>query len=147
MQDFNEKQQRSLVTKKEYTHFREHSGISFKDRIRGRDRYNRFVLDFYKEIADRAIENEAGILVPRLGYFYIWKTPISPGYNYFGKQKFNFGVNKNLHIPVFYPVRSLYYYSMDKSFSEPFKNRLRDKLKEGKKYKHYAYTLKRLGKI
>ena len=147
MKDFNENQQRSLVTKKEYTHFREHSGIEFRDRIRGRDKYNRFVLDFYKEVADRALEEEAGILVPRLGYFYIWRTHLTTGFNYFGKQRHNFGINKNLHIPVFYPVRGLYYYSMDKSFSDPFKNRLRDNLKKGKKYKQYAYTLKRLGKI
>lgn len=145
--DFNEKQHRSLVTKKEFTHFREHSKIPYRDRIKGRDRYFRFVLDFFEEIADRILEEEGGVFIPKMGYFFIWKTSIAPGFNYFGKQRYNFGVNKNLHIPVWIPVRDIFCYTMDKTFYEPFRKKLTKNLKAGKKYKQYAYTLKRLGKI
>jgi hypothetical protein len=153
MRGLDEKQYKKLPTKKEFTHYRKHSGLSNNDIIVGRDNWMRFIKDFYEEIFKYATETESGIYVPKLGYFFNWLCPkrmvprISRHSDIGDMHMYNFHTKNRMYIPTFLPVTTISYYGMDKTFSGAYKQAIFKKIKKGFKYKTYFHTLKKAKKI
>lgn len=153
MQGLNEKQYRQLSTKKEFSRYVKQSGIKDNQRIIGREKWIRFIVDFYEEVLKYATETESGIYVPKLGYFFNWFCPVKMvpkmkrRHEIGDKHMYNFHSQNRMYIPTFMPVTNLSYYSMDKTFSKPYKQAIAKKIKEGFKYKTYFHTLKKAKKI
>lgn len=148
------KYSRALTEKKEFTHYRKNINLKKgEERIVGRDNWNNFVNDYFAEISRLMNENEAGVLIPRLGYFFNWRLPYKTAYftGEVGKNRkkeyFNFETNHDMYLPTFFPIGKVFYYCMDKNFSEPHKEELCKKLRGGKRYKMYISTLKRAKKL
>lgn len=132
---------RRLTEKKEYTEYR----LKMKDsehRIVGRDKYNKFVLDYFKILSEQLYENEDGIHLKGFCYIFNMLCPKKVIWNFQDKIDFNNHTGQRMYIPVFYPTGKISDWTMDKKFSAPYKKGLSKKLREGMRYRMHLYYLK-----
>lgn len=105
---------------------------------------------FYKIIGEQLVEREGGVCIKELGYFFIWEIPRKMHYDLLGKEgyttKFNYASSHKMYSPILIPAKRIKYWYLDKAFSYSIKQDLKERLREGKKYKMYAHTLKQLKK-
>lgn len=109
------------------------------------------VEEFYKVIGEQLVEREGGVCIKELGYFFIWKIPKKLQYDRLEKgigytTKFNYATNHVMYSPILIPAKRIKYWYLDKTFNNAIKQKLKQKILSGKKYKMYAHTLKQLKK-
>lgn len=133
-------------SKKEYTHYRLNFKGGKQNRIVRRDTYKSFVATFFDAIADEMLENENGVFIEDLGYFYIWMCPRKMVYNVANIFISNAHTDRRIFMPTFIPVRQHSEWRMDKTFSHTIKKKLARKIiDENKRYKmHVVYLNKKL---
>lgn len=121
-----------------------------QDKIKGREEWIKFCKTFFGVIAEDLVNNEAGVLLRKLGYFYMHMIPRKGTfYDYKAKgDGYNLHTDNYMYAPVFVPSRRgrrhLFLLSMDSSFNFNIKEALRDNIRAGRRYKSYVYSLKKL---
>lgn len=135
----------TLRDKPEYTNYRK----NFKHKqhkIKGRDNYFKFLGQFFDIIGEQLIENENGVFIEDLGYFFNWLCPKRMVRGVNGHEFYNFETDMRIYIPVFYPMNRNSEWTMDKSFSASVKKSLHNAIvKRNKRYKmHLTYLRKKL---
>lgn len=121
-----------------------------KYQVENREELKAIVKTIFQVIAERLVENEAGVFIRNFGYFFIWKIPnrnlrysiTTKGEEV--KTRPNFYTDNYMYSPIFLPDTSIKSWSMDNTFNNSFKQELSKELNTGKRYKTYMYTFKNL---
>ena len=84
---------------------------------------------FLKKIGDKMIENRSGVLINRIGYFFVYKHP------FVFRTRIGMKHLKR-YIPTFIPIENsiFKYWSMDFKFSTKIVNGIDNKIKNGYRY-------------
>lgn len=135
---------RNLVEKKEYTEYRKR--VEKKYRIIGRDNYGKFVKTYYQTIAELATNYNGGALVRNTMYVFMFRIPKkrqfvqSKNRKFFSFHSDNYSYNISIQLP------SEFNHWVFKKRSFNFKQReiVVKNLKEGKKYKSYFKSVRKL---
>lgn len=119
-----------------------------KYKIKGREEWRHFCNTFFEVVAEEMIDKDAGVLLDGLGYFFVFMSPRKQTYNLTGEVKYNLHTDNYIFTPMYYPTRKkgsfLFLYSMDNAFNFRVKAAVRDKIRDGGRFKSYVYSLKRL---
>jgi len=134
---------RSLKEKPEYTLYRNTINKEFK--IQGRDKYFKVVKEFFDIIAEETLERKGGVYIKGLGYFFNWLCPRKMVWNPFGVSKdiYSTETDNRQYFPTYVPVRTRSEWTMDKTFSSAYKQKLKENIQAGKRYKSFHYSLKK----
>jgi len=121
-----------------------------KHKLESREELKMIVKTIFQVIAEKLVDNEAGVFIRKFGYFFIWKIP-NRGLRYSItkkgeelKTKPNFYTDNFMYSPIFLPDNSLQGWSMDNTFNNTLKQDLSKQLNAGKNYKTYMHTFKNL---
>ena len=84
---------------------------------------------FLKKIGDKMIENRSGVLINRIGYFFVYKHP------FIFRTRIGMKHLKR-YIPTFIPIENsiFKYWSMDFKFSTKIVNGIDNRIKNGYRY-------------
>jgi hypothetical protein len=109
-----------------------------------------------KKIGDDLIENEGGVMLRNLGYFFVYRSQRK---HVFQKEEEDGNTKISIYKKhggkkvqlIFYPCRKggrpLLGWTLDKNFTDVLKKRLEAKLDRGVTYKMYLYSFKKLNFI
>lgn len=144
----------NFITKERYTQYRNfRKGKSKNGTVKGRDNFNKMHRLFWEEVSNQMLNNEAGVLLDKIGYFYIMMVPkkmVSMSWK--GKERIqvlNLHSGSRLYLATFVPQRNTVFklWNMDTRFSKKITTDLSKKLKSGKVYKSLVYSLSSFLKI
>lgn len=131
-----------INTREAYAHFKENCTLPRGEKLKNHRMYTRYINAFYKVLADKIIEADAGVYVKNLGYFSIIMRQYKQctmNVRKGGKQKgYNFHTGGRIYHPTLFTDTSvkkdLYCWTMDRGFCKAFRYALHDKIMEGKRY-------------
>lgn len=132
-----------LIEKPEYTKYR--ASIKKEHKIQGRDKYFKVVKEFFDIIAEETLERKGGVYIKGLGYFFNWLCPRKFAWSPLGFEENTYSTETdNRHyFPTYLPVKTRSEWTMDKSFARPYKQKLKENIESGKRYKTFHYSLKK----
>ena len=117
------------VLDKDFRNFyRKKTKNNIKKRLHHYDN-DRIIRLFLKKIGDKMIENRSGVLINRIGYFFVYKHP------FVFRTRIGMKHLKR-YIPTFIPIENsiFKYWSMDFKFSTKIVNGIDNKIKNGYRY-------------
>lgn len=114
-----------------------------KNKLKHKDYYQAFVRRFFEKIADKVIQNPDGVFIEGIGYFFCYMYPERGIYNIRNTVSFNFNTDGYIYRITFAPTKDLAEWCMDRGYSKYVKDRVKDKLMKGERYKSHYYYLKR----
>lgn len=105
------------------------------------------VSEIFKHVADDLVNNKAGVVLRRIGYFGIWRVPeisiLPTSYRYIELNEHSEGYQ---YVIDFFPESTsnklMSIWRMDRMFNNSLKKRISKKLKSGFKYSNLYFTLK-----
>ena len=121
-----------------------------KYQLGNREELKTIVKIIFQVIAEKLVENEAGVFIRKFGYFFIWKIPNRDLRYSITKQgeelktKSNFYTDNFMYSPILLPDNTIQGWSMDNTFNNTLKQNLSKQFNAGKNYKTYMYTFKNL---
>ena len=117
------------VLDKDFRNFyRKKTKNNIKKRLHHYDN-DRIIRLFLKKIGDKMIENRSGVLINRIGYFFVYKHP------FVFRTRIGMKHLKR-YIPTFIPIENsiFKYWSMDFKFSTKIVNGIDNRIKNGYRY-------------
>lgn len=140
---------KELSTGKEsFKYYREKSKYRTVSNTPREVQHTRLINTFWRKVANRTIENKAGVYIEKFGYFCIgmsMERQLAPT-----PDKKDIYINPHTdnyrYYPLFIPDRntmSFKVFTMDRNFSRKLKKKLQLKLKAGFKYLNYYRTIHR----
>ena len=143
-----------LMTKQAYTAYRSFIKTKPKSlKVQGRDNLYSIHTAFWKVVQEMMLESTGGVLLDKMGYFFIMKTPKKIKSS---KKRFNVDFETyNLHtdgymfIPSFLPCKRspFIFWNIDGQFGKAVKRTLNQNLRAGYLYKMHANSLRIFLKI
>lgn len=133
------------------------SGLGKGKTLVNREELMKIVHAILKKTADKLVENEGGVLLDGIGYFFVWAIPKRQGEisrRFVNGNELRYLYNHQTQGYVYTPLlltnalkrnELLQPWSMDYTFSAVIKKKLAVNLKAGKKYKMYYSLIKALG--
>lgn len=129
--------------------YRKHARYK-KYQVENREELKNIVKCIFEVIAEKLIENSAGVFIRNFGYLFVWKIPnrnlrysITPK----GEQvieKVNYYTDNHMFSPIYVPDKTMKGWSMDNTFNNTLKKELSVQLNSGKEYKTYINTFKNI---
>ena len=117
------------VLDKDFRNFyRKKTKNNIKNRLHHYDN-DKIIRLFLKKIGDKMIENRSGVLINRIGYFFVYKHP------FVFRTRIGMKHLKR-YIPTFIPIENsiFKYWSMDFKFSTKIVNGIDNRIKNGYRY-------------
>ena len=117
------------VLDKDFRNFyRKKTKNNIKKRLHHYDN-DRIIRLFLKKVGDKMIENRSGVLINRIGYFFVYKHP------FIFRTRIGMKHLKR-YIPTFIPIENsiFKYWSMDFKFSTKIVNGIDNRIKNGYRY-------------
>ncbi len=117
------------VLDKDFRNFyRKKTKNNIKKRLHHYDN-DRIIRLFLKKVGDKMIENRSGVLINRIGYFFVYKHP------FVFRTRIGMKHLKR-YIPTFIPIENsiFKYWSMDFKFSTKIVNGIDNRIKNGYRY-------------
>lgn len=144
----------NILDKKNYSYYVHNfrKGINKKHWAKDRDELTKILRTICVVMGDFIVERQGGLLMKRLGYFCVWKIPRKLPYKFLVKgqpleERFNYHTNYHMYSPIFVPNRNknifIRYWSMDSTFDNSVRKRLKNKILAEFKYKNYLYSVHR----
>ncbi len=135
-------------TSKAYNAYLERNKIRPEQRIKGKSLQLKVISCIMKHIGKSLVERSGGVMIDKLGYFFIWKVPrkiaLIKGISKSGAygEYFTHKSKYVSHSPIFVATsKELDCWGMDNKFSRRLKRDYLIKIEEGHKYKMYLYSL------
>ena len=143
----------SLRNRESYRRFRAKCLERGDTKVLHRDVYMNIVEALFKEIAIGIAEKDAGVFIPRLGYFAVWMTPCKRKISLIrdnGQSKVTYNHHSDsyiYHIGLFTELaknKAMRYYTMDREFVASLALEVSKNIFAGKKYKLHLTELKQI---
>lgn len=131
-----------------YTEYCKKHKVTKENRLKNKDEFSYAMANFFRLVAENLIEAKGGVVLKRLGYFYIHRIPrklksktiTTEGL----KTHYNHHTDHAVYAPVFLPKQTPHMkaWMMDGAFSMGLRQQLAEKLRSGYRYQSHVSTLK-----
>jgi len=137
------------------TEYRNYDHIPKSHRANDREELRKIVITICKHIGQEISDRKAGVHIDRLGYFFVWKVPRKMTYHVKAKgekikERYNHHTGQHMYTLIYQPSidkkGTLKLWLMDKCFNRSVKERVRDKILSGFRYKAYPYSILRFNR-
>lgn len=135
-----------------YTKYKKEGKIPAKHAASDRKELRKILKTISKHMAEGVVECPGGVHLKGIGYFFNWKCPRKMTYHIKKEgegleEHFNHHTGHYMFLPTFVPMAGkldlISSWTMDKTFNQNVKDKVRDKLKKGFRYNNYLHSLKR----
>lgn len=125
--------------------------VDFKDRIKGRDNFNKFIIDYWETVKELVFEYEGGVCIEKFFYFFFFMPPKKMKYRpkWHGlKSSYNFHTDSYKYFAtlVFNRPNESWGFSSGSTL-KPFRMQIMRFLFDGNKPKNYYTLITTSGKI